>query len=53
MLRYLLLKDPEIVEIKKNNQRVKVYFQVISEQFTLMQFYLEELVRIKEDLESF
>lgn len=36
MLRYLLLNDPEIIEIKKNGKRVKVYFQVVSEQFTLM-----------------
>lgn len=36
MLRYLLLNDPEIIEIKKNDKRVKVFFQVVSEQFTLM-----------------
>ena len=53
MLRYLLLNEPEIKSIKTNDSKIKVYFHIISEQFTLMQFYLEELVRIKEDLESF
>lgn len=36
MLRYLLVNDPEVWALKNNKRGVKIHFQIISEQYSLL-----------------